>query len=207
MVRVASHARCGGCAALTLLVALLYRLVVWPWGQQPWWRQVQPGLWENRHVLPRAFVTHDDEVYHDRDAVLRALPGLEPTATVLLKEEPRFAAAPGPRGGRRPLRGGLRAERVEVHVQLARPGFLVLTDTYYPGWRAEVNDAAARNLRADYLFRAVALDSREHRVVFRYAPRWRFLAWALSGLGLVVAAVPLVWHRPGAAPTGGGQPG
>jgi hypothetical protein len=43
-------------------------------------------------------------------------------------------------------------ERAEVDVQLARPGFLVLTDTHYPGWRAEVNGAAARNLRADYLF-------------------------------------------------------
>ena len=158
-------------------------------------------------MLPRAFVTHDYEVYPGREAVLHALPGLEPTATVLLEEEPRFAAAPGPPAAEDGLRVvAYEPERVEVDVQLARPGFLVLTDTHYPGWRAEVNGAAARNLRADYLFRAVALDSGEHRVVFRYAPRWRFLAWALSGLGLVVAAVPLVWHRPGAAPPGGGQP-
>src|SRR5262249_36024370 len=98
-------------------------------------------------------------------------------------------------------------ERVEVDVQLARAGFLVLTDTHYPGWRAEVAGAAARILRADYLFRAVALGSGEHRVVFRYAPRWRPLAWALSGLGLVVAVAPLAWRRPVAAPTGGGHPG
>jgi uncharacterized membrane protein YfhO len=95
-------------------------------------------------------------------------------------------------------------ERVEVAVHLTRPGFLVLTDTHYPGWRAEVDSAPARILRADYLFRAVALGSGEHRVVFRYAPRWRPFAWALSGLGLAAVAAPLVWRRPAAAPVCGG---
>jgi hypothetical protein len=172
---------------------------------QPRWQQVQPGLWENRHVLPRAFVTHDSEVYPDRDAVWRALPGVEPMATTLLEEEPRFAAAAGPSAAEDGLRlETYEPERVEVAVHLTRPGFLVLTDTHYPGWRAEVDSAPARILRADYLFRAVALGSGEHRVVFRYAPRWRPFAWALSGLGLAAVAAPLVWRRPAAAPVCGG---
>src|SRR5262249_59554472 len=71
---------------------------------QPRWQQVQPGLWENRHVLPRAFVTHDYEVYPDRDAVWRGPPGPGPPA-----DTPLAPGAPGGGGaGPPPARGGLR---------------------------------------------------------------------------------------------------
>jgi uncharacterized membrane protein YfhO len=46
----------------------------------------------------------------------------------------------------------------------------VVTDTFYPGWRALVNDVPAPILRADHAFRGVWLDAGRHRVVFFYAP-------------------------------------
>jgi uncharacterized membrane protein YfhO len=47
---------------------------------------------------------------------------------------------------------------------------LVLHDTYYPGWIAEVDGRSVPILRADVLFRGVELDAGRHRVVFRFAP-------------------------------------
>jgi len=84
-------------------------------------------------------------------------------------------------------------ERVEISATLAAPGFLVLTDTWYPGWLAEVDGASTPILRADHGFRAVHLPAGTHRVVFRYAPRslriglWISLA---ALLGVVVLLVP-----------------
>ena len=75
-----------------------------------------------------------------------------------------------------------------IDARLARPGFLILGDTYYPGWRVQVDGTPARLLRADYLFRAVTLGPGQHRVVFRYRPRWRIWVWVLSAGGIALAA-------------------
>jgi hypothetical protein len=63
-----------------------------------------------------------------------------------------------------------RPDRVEVEVDSAQPGVLVLHDVYYPGWVVEVDGQPARLLRANVLFRAVEVGEGRHRVVFRYAP-------------------------------------
>ena len=47
---------------------------------------------------------------------------------------------------------------------------LVLHETYYPGWVAEIDGKPARILRADVLFRGVEVPPGRRKVVFRYAP-------------------------------------
>ncbi len=158
-------------------------------GAAPRWSRVGPGLWENAHALPRAFVVNEFEVYPDRATLLLALPGLEPALSVALEEAPRFTA-PG-----RPVQAsGVEVVRyapgdVEIVARLIRPGLLVLTDTSYPGWRAEIDGQRVRLLRANYVFRAVALGSGEHHVVFRYRAWWRVWIWGLSFGGLILALV------------------
>ena len=51
-------------------------------------------------------------------------------------------------------------ERIIVETGAVRPGILVLTDTFYPGWRVTVDGAPARLLRANYLFRGVYVPGR-----------------------------------------------
>ena len=47
---------------------------------------------------------------------------------------------------------------------------LVLHETYYPGWVAEIDGRPARILRADVLFRGVEVPPGQRTVVFRFAP-------------------------------------
>ena len=79
-----------------------------------------------------------------------------------------------------------RRDRVDVEVDSAEPGILVLHDLYYPGWLVEVDGRPARMLRADLLFRAVEVSEGRHRVVFTYAPfsptnLWDALVGVLHG--------------------------
>jgi hypothetical protein len=63
-----------------------------------------------------------------------------------------------------------RPDRVEVLVDSAQAGVLVLHDLYYPGWVVEVDGEPARLLRANVLFRAVEVPEGRHRVVFSFQP-------------------------------------
>lgn len=78
-------------------------------------------------------------------------------------------------------------EEVRVWTQTSCAGYLVLADTYVPGWRATVDGVAKPIRYADYAFRAVVVPPGTHEVIFRYAPSTVRIGLGLSSLGIVVA--------------------
>jgi uncharacterized membrane protein YfhO len=85
-------------------------------------------------------------------------------------------------------------ERVEIRATLAQPGLLVLADTYYPGWTAEVDGQAAEIVPADLYLRGVALDAGDHTVVLRFRPasvRIGLTVSLVAWMALAVAAAVL----------------
>jgi uncharacterized membrane protein YfhO len=60
------------------------------------------------------------------------------------------------------------------------PGLVLLTDTYYPGWKAYVDGERTELLEADYLFRGVAVPEGEHQIEFVYDPASFKIGVALS---------------------------
>lgn len=69
-----------------------------------------------------------------------------------------------------PIGLALDPNRFTARVALDRDGYVVLSDVYYPGWRVFVDGQSQPLLRADYLFRAVAVPRGRHTVTFEYAP-------------------------------------
>jgi len=127
-------------------------------------------------------VTADDET------VLAALenPAFRPDETVYLapSSPPAGESSPMPSTGTVTIRR-YAPEQIEVDVSSPTPAFLVLTDSYYPGWHAWVDGDPTPVLRADLLFRAVWVPAGEHRVRFAFQPdslRWGALISLLAGL-------------------------
>jgi hypothetical protein len=90
------------------------------------------------------------------------------------------------------------ASRVVVRCTAPAGGaFVVLADSYDPGWRATVDGSPAEILRADGLLRAVRVASGDHEVRFEYAPRAfdAGLTVSLGVAGLLVAANGASWWR------------
>jgi len=76
-------------------------------------------------------------------------------------------------------------ERVEIAADAKRDGWLLLLDTYYPGWKADLDGKRAPIFRADGFFRAVKIPAGKHRVVFNYHPQIFYNSLWLSGAGLI----------------------
>jgi hypothetical protein len=64
----------------------------------------------------------------------------------------------------------VRPGRVELVTKSAAYGLLVLHESYYPGWVAEVDGQLVPVRRIHLLFRGVEVPAGSHRVVFRFAP-------------------------------------
>lgn len=148
----------------------------------------------NSFALPRAYLVHRHQVVEDEKEQLELLRSADLGRLVLL-DRPVDHQDP-PQGGRDEVamvRDG--AGEVVVRASLEHPGFLVLSDSYYPGWMVYVDGREAELLRADYALRAVHLDAGDHEVRFSYEPRSFKLGLALSTVGLLVLLAGLLWPK------------
>ncbi|HEX2501004.1 MAG TPA: YfhO family protein [Methylomirabilota bacterium] len=141
----------------------------------------------NRLELPRALWVRHARWYGDRAQLRAALARFDPRREVLLEGADR-QDPDGETGGAEGAADVIsyRADDVVVRVQAPREGFVVLADTYYPGWRATVDGAETRLLRANYSMRAVRVPGGTHEVRFRYRPH---VLWVGAGISLVTALV------------------
>jgi hypothetical protein len=163
-------------------------------------RRVHSGdvkIYQNLESLPRAYLVNQALLAEDDDAALALLsaPDFDPArAVVLLRDE---WTGPPPAGGDLAANGTIAVRRyepemVEMVVQTEQPAVLVLSDTWYPGWTATVDGEPAPILRANTLFRALALEAGRHEVVLRFQPQSLRTGALISAVALLVALIWLV---------------
>lgn len=171
-----------------------------------------PNIYLNERALPAAFVVNKARAVADPEARLAALldSDFDPRAEVILDAAPPLGQGLDGATTTQPAPQVLRQgpDRVIIQVNMSQAGFLVLTDTYYPGWWATVDGEPAKILLANHAFRAVELPADVHTVVFRYAPLSFRLGAAIAldaALLLLVAMALLVAGQARAAARGEGE--
>ena len=71
---------------------------------------------------------------------------------------------------------------------------LVLTDIFYPGWKASIDDEPSNILKANGLVRALSVPSGNHTIKFEYVPDtfvWGLIISILSGFSLLIIYIYL----------------
>jgi O-antigen/teichoic acid export membrane protein len=177
-------------------------------------------IYENVDVLPRAFALPPSAVERVEPAALPdRLPTLDPRHTLLL--DPTTANIPTYQStnSQYPLQPAqivtYSSNIVFVDVEMPGPGWLVLTDSYFPGWKVYRSDVSAELdapdpgfepadeteleiVRADGNFRAVYLDGGAHRVRFKYTPmsfKLGLYGTFMAGVVLLLLALYWLWGR------------
>lgn len=86
--------------------------------------------------------------------------------------------------------------RVLLEAESAERGYLVLADSYYPGWKAWVNGAPAAILNANYVLRAVVIPKGKSTVEFRFEPPLvRLGAWMSFGACILCLALIILQRK------------
>ncbi len=148
-------------------------------------------VYENPAPLPRAFVAHEAIRVESPEAALEYFKStlVNPAQTVVIEAPENI---PQPEETDTPGLAKIiseHAQRVEIEVNTPADGYLVLLDTYYPGWQATVDNQPATIHRANYIVRAVFVPSGQHIVTFQYRPRPFLIGLWLAGLVIVAIVV------------------
>ncbi len=162
------------------------------------------NVYRNREALPRAMIVHQAQVLAGPEAEQEAwlavqAPGFDPASTVVIEGQggklPAASPAVGAEGARWIERGN---QEIDLEVTVSAPGYLVLSEIWYPGWRAETErDGLIESrpvLRANSAFRAVPLEQPgTYTVRLWFEPTgWRW-GWVLAVAGLVMLGALVGW--------------
>lgn len=126
----------------------------------------------NEHALPRAYVVHRARFFKNKNDILKkiASDSFSPEREVLLEGEGKdFRGASGSNFSPVSILK-YSSNEISMKTNLKRSGFLVLSDTFYPGWKAAVDGKETKIYIANYAFRAIYLGEGNHKIQFYYSP-------------------------------------
>lgn len=164
-------------------------------------------LYEVEDPLPRALLVPSARRVADERKRMRdwLSPEFDPRAEVLLEGTGAVPPGRGPIAQRVEVEEGKDPSLLTVRVDAERDAWLLVTDSWWPGWKATVDGAPVEIERANLMFRAVRVPAGRHEVRFRYDP-WTFrvglaVTYATAALCVLLLLVPLALGRPLAIPT------
>jgi hypothetical protein len=146
------------------------------------WQGGNTWLYENKFVLPRAFVIYRTEPVTHQD-VWEKLDALDPSSVALVEDDQRLDG-PGEASPARIV--DYAPNRVVVETDLQVPGLLVLGEIWYPGWKAYDNGNSTPILRTDAILRGVHLDAGSHTIEFMYTPTSVHAGWIVTSATTLV---------------------
>ena len=156
-------------------------------------------VWLNTKALPRVLLFYQSVVADSAETAFDLLHSdLDLTQTVIVEGG---KALDQPNGQHTIALNEYSANRVKIDVTLDRPGYLFLSDLFFPDWEAANHGNPVPIVQANYAFRAILLDAGSHSIEFNFRPKSFVLGagiTAITLIGLTIWGIGL-WrtrHRP-----------
>ena len=156
------------------------------WKKQEFF-QIYQGFMVNHHVLPRVFLVTEGR--YDPNINIGARleeKSFDPLETVYLESEfQEMMKKTSQNLSYQISNWKYDTNRIQLDLNSNNPGFLVLTDVFYPGWTATVNDENREVMKANSVIRAVRVNELPAHIIFRFRPR-------SFALGVIISAVTVL---------------
>jgi hypothetical protein len=76
-------------------------------------------------------------------------------------------------------------QKLMVQIESQESGWLVISDTWYPGWVAKIDNVPTPIYKGNFLFRAIEIPTGLHKISIYYRPFWFNLGTGISVIGLI----------------------
>ena len=158
------------------------------------------GLGERPRVLPRAYMVFASSVTRtgeESEARMRDL-SFDPWTMAVVEDTLHTPLVPP---AQEPVWhvtiDRYRNNSIEMSVESEHDGLLVLSETFYPGWRAYVDQQPASLFRTNYGLRSIPVPGGRHSVTCSFEPEsfTRGLSVSLATLGVCLAGMLVSWRR------------
>jgi Bacterial membrane protein YfhO len=130
-------------------------------------------LRERTGYLPRAFMVYATRTAQTEDELHAMLqnPDIDLHTTAILEAPLPVSLSPDTaHSAWKADITGYRNNAIELDVTTEQDGLLVLSETYYPGWKATVDGQETPIVRADYCLRALVVPRGTHAVRVWFSP-------------------------------------
>ncbi|MBI5449518.1 YfhO family protein [Candidatus Gottesmanbacteria bacterium] len=167
-------------------------------------------VWENdkwylavrKSALPRAYLVPSYEVISDDERLFARLfdPVFDVQNTVLLEKIPVLGSLEKKNGLKMKKLAVMKEyheQNVIIETELDDTALLVVSDTFYPGWKALIDGAKTEIYRANYSFRAVSVPAGRHTVRFVYDPLSVWIGLLVTLGSLVFYVLMVIWYLAG----------
>jgi uncharacterized membrane protein YfhO len=157
-------------------------------------------IYEREDWKPRAFVVHEALTASDEGESLELIsqPDLDLTRTAVIQVRTgaNCHIEAGNAEDDRVEVLSYEPDRVVLEAEASTAGWLILSDLYYPGWRAFLNGDQVPIQPTNHGLRGICLPAGVHEVVFEFQPELLFYGALLTGLALAVLfASAIIWGR------------
>jgi Bacterial membrane protein YfhO len=150
------------------------------------------NIYRNKLWKPWGFMTYKSEVINHDSAVLRIIYSNKfDGTTALLDQKPQVKInSSGNQAKKINYRVHILLSEnnlIKLSVDTPEPGYLILSNSYYPGWRATVNGKEEKILKADYAMMALSVPAGTSLIEYRFDP----ISFKI-GLGITLISLILV---------------
>lgn len=167
--------------------------------QPPLKQEGQFKGFQNPTYFPRVFLARNYIVISDESRILEFMQGKDfkpKDILVLEKDLPsgNFAKGENTDLGTAEIME-YKANKIKIKVSANYDCFLFLSDSYYPGWKAAIDNNKTEIFRADYNFKSVYLNKGTHEVTFIYSPLSFKLGALITGLSLLLVIIYFIYKK------------
>lgn len=157
-------------------------------------------VFQNLKALSRMLLVSDYQTFRTKEEFEDKFFSQEfdPAKTILLEEKPNsFLGGKGGLALPEPKIESYQPNKIILRTKADQDALLLLSDVYFPGWKAYVDGKETKILKANYAFRTVYLPEGAHRVIFSYEPQSLKLGMIITNISMlgVFFLVSMSWRR------------